>query len=317
MTGAALLRRVLGGKRVELGDEVVVVGGGNTAIDAASVARRLGARATILYRRTTEEMPAIAHEVARALEEGVALEFQTAPVRIERDDGRAVALTCVRTTMSDPDRSGRRRPVPVEGSEHVRPVSFVVVAAAQEPDAVGFESILGGRGRICVDDGWRTSSRRVWAGGDAIERPGGELPVGLVAEALRHGRMAAVAIHATFVGEPRSSPAAVDVVKAGEVKVAAYERRARATIRVAPPEERIRRLDLEGVEGLDPAGAADEARRCMSCGQCFQCELCYLYCQDQAVRKGKAGEPYAYDLDLCQGCRKCAEECPCAYLVMR
>jgi NADPH-dependent glutamate synthase beta subunit-like oxidoreductase len=316
MPGAELLRRVLGGETLDLGAEVVVVGGGNTAVDAASVARRLGARVTIVYRRTLDAMPAIAQEVARAVEEGVRIEPSTAPVAITLDRGRVVTLTCVRTIPGEPDASGRRRPVPVEGSEHALPASFVVVAVAQEPDPSGLDPLVGRRGSIGVDDRWRTSVSRVWAGGDAVERDGGG-PAGLVAVALHHGRRAAESIHAELSGETWSVPVESAVVRPEEVKVETYERRGASVVSVVAPERRIASLDLEVVSGLEPQAAADEARRCMSCGECFHCELCYLYCQDQAVRKGKPGEPYSYDLDLCQGCKKCAEECPCAFLAMR
>ncbi len=170
-----------------VGRRVAVIGGGNTAIDVAREALRLGADdVTIVYRRTRREMPAYPHEVVEAEDEGVHFQWLSAPTRFLGRD-RVEGLECVLMRLGEPDESGRRRPVPVEGSEFVLNVDTVVNAIGQrghgEIDGVALD-----RGSIVVDDDWHTSNPKVFAGGDAVN--GGSSAV----EAVRAGREAAIAI---------------------------------------------------------------------------------------------------------------------------
>jgi glutamate synthase (NADPH/NADH) small chain len=160
----------------DVGRRAVVVGGGNTAIDVAREALRLGAEeVTIVYRRTRDELPAYPHEVAEAEEEGVRFQWLAAPLRVLGDE-RVAAVECVRMELGEPDESGRRRPVPVEGSAFVIPCDSLVRAIGQAGP------------RLEVDENWQTSDPRVFAGGDAVN--GGNS----VVEAVRAGRDAAIAI---------------------------------------------------------------------------------------------------------------------------
>ena len=174
-----------------VGERVVVIGGGNTAIDVARESVRLGAtNVTIVYRRTREDMPAYSFEVDEAEEEGVAFAFRTLPVRF-LGDGRVNAVECVSMRPGSPDESGRRRPVPVSGSEFSLRVDTVVRAIGQQPRpelADRFGGFEHDWGKVVVDDDGRTSNRRVFAGGDAVN--GGDS----VVEAVRHGKRAAAAI---------------------------------------------------------------------------------------------------------------------------
>ena len=152
-SGVEFLNKVNSGEMVDVGEEVVVIGGGDTAIDAARVSKRLssltsekwaldsarvskrmGAKVTILYRRTREEMPAIDPEVEEAIEENIEILYLTAPVGIITENGKAVALKCLRMELGEPDESGRRRPVPIEGSEFEVPCSALIPAVSQEPE---------------------------------------------------------------------------------------------------------------------------------------------------------------------------------------
>lgn len=310
MTGADFLRKNYAGETIDVGNDVVVIGGGNTAIDAASVARRLGANTTILYRRTEAEMPAIQHEIELAKEDGINMEFLAAPTAIKVEDGKATAMTCIKMELGEPDASGRRRPVPVEGSEYERPASFIIPAIAQEPNFDGLDDLHEGRDWIKADEKWATKLDGVYAGGDAVD-------AGLVTIALGQGRKAADAIHCELSNEEWKAEAEPKVVTKDEVKLGFYESKPRVEVDVIAPETRIKSMETEVIGGFTAEQVIEETRRCMSCGKCFQCETCYLYCQDQAIKKKGPGEPYHYDLDLCQGCKKCAEECPCGYLEMR
>ena len=163
-TGTGFLNRANSGEAVEIGKQVVVIGGGDTAIDAARISKRLGADVTLLYRRTRAEMPAIKPEIEGALEEGVKIEFLAAPVEIVQQDGVAVAMKCIRMELGAPDASGRPRPVPKPGSRIRRsPVSAVIAAISQEPDstALGWDRKTGECGATDRDG--------VYAGGDDVE----------------------------------------------------------------------------------------------------------------------------------------------------
>jgi glutamate synthase (NADPH/NADH) small chain len=179
---------------VHAGSEVAVIGGGNTALDAVRTARRMGARARLLYRRSRAEMPAREEEVRHAEEEGVELVFQVHPVHIFGDErGWVTGLECQSMELGAPDASGRRRPVPVPGSERVIAVDTVVEAVGQRPNPIiqstttGLEASTGGV--VKVDESQRTSRPGVFAGGD-LSRGGATVIL-----AMRDGRRAAAAIH--------------------------------------------------------------------------------------------------------------------------
>jgi glutamate synthase (NADPH/NADH) small chain len=181
---------------VKIGREVAVVGGGNTAMDAVRTARRLGAeRAYLVYRRSRQEMPARDEEVHHAEEEGVEFLFLTNPIRVlGSEDHWVTGLECQRMELGEPDGTGRRRPVPIPGSEWVLPVQTVIEAVGQRPNTViqstsrGLE--VGRAGTVVVDDEQRTSRPGVFAGGD-LARGGATVIL-----AMRDGRRAAAAIHA-------------------------------------------------------------------------------------------------------------------------
>ena len=150
---------------------------------------------TILYRRTIEEMPAIRKEVEEAIEEGIRIEFLAAPIGFKKEGDRVTAMRCIRMELGEPDPSGRRRPVPIEGSEFEIPASAIISAISQKPDFSGFESLVDGKEPIRVD-GEGHKVQRIWAGGDVTQ-------LDLVTTAIGHGRRAAEAIE-PFLGKPAS-----------------------------------------------------------------------------------------------------------------
>ncbi len=181
---------------MEVGREVVVIGAGNTAIDAATVAVRLGAeRVTIVYRRSRAEMPAYDHEYAFARLEGIDFRFLTQPVRVVVEGGAVRGLECVRMRLGAPDASGRARPEPVPGSEFLLPCDQVIAAIGQEkPHWLERYGIAIENGYVRVDDGLRTSLEGVWAGGDCIRASGSASTV----MAVEDGKLAARSIHSAL-----------------------------------------------------------------------------------------------------------------------
>jgi NADPH-dependent glutamate synthase beta subunit-like oxidoreductase/Pyruvate/2-oxoacid:ferredoxin oxidoreductase delta subunit len=310
-TGTEFLNRVNSGDAVEVGDKVYVIGGGDTAIDAARVSKRLGADVTILYRRTVKEMPAIPLEIEEAQQEGITMEFLAAPVALIENNGRAVKMKAIRMELKEADSSGRPRPVPIEGSEFEVDVTCVIAAISQEPDFTGLEPLHEGKDWIKADEHGQTPVENTWAGGDALE-------LGLATIAIAQGRYAAEAIDARLRGRQMEKPDQLPVIKADKVKLDWYEKAARHETPTMPVEQRFKDPEAETTSTLSQDDIIAESKRCMSCGFCFDCGTCWSFCQDNAVVKPtEPGQPYKFKMEFCQGCKKCAEECPCGYIEMQ
>ncbi len=310
-SGVEFLNRVYHGEKIDVGDNVIVVGGGDTAIDAARICRRLGATTTILYRRTVKEMPAIDEEIEQAQEEGVKLEYLAAPVGFNKQGNRITGMKCIRMELGEPDDSGRRRPVPIEGSDFEIPATAVIPAISQEPDFTGFEALIDGKDWIQVDPrGASTKVPGVYAGGDAVS-------LALVTTAIGQGRRAAESIDRTFRGQPEPAAGEPPLIQTDRMRLDHYEKADRAPSATLPAEERLAEMEAEVNLPTPREQIIEETRRCMNCGYCFDCEKCWLFCQDQAVDKPMVkGILYSYKLQNCTGCKKCAEECPCGFIDM-
>ncbi len=310
-TGTEFLNRVNSGEAVEVGDRVLVVGAGDTAIDAARVSRRLGADVTIVYRRTRTEMPAIKEEITGAEEEGVKIEFLAAPVDFERGGNRVTKMKCQRMELGEPDESGRRRPVPIPDSYFQLDASTVIAAISQEPDFAGLETLHERKEWIKADGDGSTKIPGTYAGGDDLE-------LGLVTIAIFNGRKAAETIHNRFQNiqpQPEEKP---PVITHDRIVLSYYESKLRNEPVRLSADERLKDLNLEITSTLTQEQVIDEAKRCMSCGSCFDCGTCWSYCQDQAIVKPVIKhEAYRFKLDFCNGCKKCADNCPCGYIEMR
>jgi NADPH-dependent glutamate synthase beta subunit-like oxidoreductase/Pyruvate/2-oxoacid:ferredoxin oxidoreductase delta subunit len=315
MTGTGFLNEVNSGSPPEVGSDVIVIGGGDTAIDAARISRRLGAKVKIVYRRTIKEMPAIAPEIEEAQKEGVEIDFLAAPIKILRNNGRATGMTCIKMELGEPDASGRRRPVPIEGSEFDIPASFIIPAISQEPDFEPLEHLHEGRDWIKTDtDGMvTTAADKTWAGGDAVN-------LGLATIAQAQGRQAAEAIHRAFRGLPAPQPPDLPEVGPDKPNKNFWLEKQQQAVDEAhiAVEEALASLDRETTRTFNAEEARQEAARCMSCGLCFDCENCFKFCTDNAVlRPPEKGGKYEFKLQFCTGCKKCMEECPCGYIDMK
>lgn len=268
--GLDYLRLANTGKPPVLGRNVAVVGGGNTAIDSVRTARRLGAeKAFILYRRSVEEMPARPDEIRECAEEGIPIHTLTQPVRFIGEQGHVTAVECIRMTLGEPDGSGRKRPVPVEGSEFTLQVDSVINALGQESDwtCLTTECIctVTDQGTMAVDPlTLQTADPDIFAGGDAVRGPR------TVIEAIADGREAARSIDRYLKGE--------------DLRLGRKRRMRPITTPVKGPYDPAPRTDMPVLEGGERVGsfaevqlgftaemAAQEARRCITCGaSCIQ-----------------------------------------------
>jgi formate dehydrogenase major subunit len=278
LAGVEFLELVANGNPPDLGHDVMVIGGGNTAVDCARSAARLGVRnVRILYRRSRQEMPCLMEEVEAAEAEGVHIDLLTAPVRVERN-GHGLLLSCQRMALAEPDASGRRRPVAIEGSDFVIACSTVVAAIGQavERSLAEHEGLRVTSWGIAADE--RTLSTNlpgVFAGGDAV------LGADLAVRAVAAGRIAAASIHQYLCGEPltgemNATSIAMRPIDDGE-RAAIFreiEKAARVPMPQIPMERR--RAGFDEVErGLSASDALREARRCLTCG-CQKADCCLV-----------------------------------------
>ena len=308
-TGTDFLSQLNRGNALELGTHVVVVGGGNTAMDAARAARRSGAQVTMLYRRTRKEMPAIETEIDDALAEGVEIVYLAAPVAIAREQGMVRSVRVQRMELGEPDGSGRRKPVPVSGSEHEIGASAVIAAVSQEPDWQGLGELNDGKIWIQAASNGAVG-QDVWAGGDA-------LGLGIAGLAIAQGRQAAEAAHAQLRGLPPRPSVSGNVAPSAAPKPDYYPPMPRSSSPYRDVAARLAQPDLEVQQTIGTAAFFDEVSRCFSCGSCFGCERCYMFCNAGGFSKLQEVAPGRYfslTLDCCESCGKCIEVCPCGYL---
>lgn len=284
-----------------LGRRVVIYGGGNTAIDAARTAKRLGAEeAVIVYRRNRDRMPAHDSEVTEAEEEGIMMRWLSTIKHI--DGGK---LTVEKMEL---DENGFPQPT---GEFEELGADSVVMALGQESDLGLVErarDIEIEKGVVQVDGQMMTGRRGVFAGGDMVpsERT--------VTVAIGHGKKAARYIDAFLHDTEYHKPPVTGDATYDRLTNWYY---ADAPHRVRAKIESARRSSTfdEVVQGLDQDSALFEARRCMSCGNCFGCDNCFGVCPDNAIKKIKPGE-YEFKYDYCKGCGICVEECPCGSIMM-
>jgi 2-oxoacid:acceptor oxidoreductase delta subunit (pyruvate/2-ketoisovalerate family) len=286
-----------------LGRRVAVYGGGNTAMDAARTARRLGATdAVVVYRRTRERMPAHEIEVEEALEEGVRMMWLSTITHA--DAGR---LTIEKMKL---DETGFPQPT---GEFTELDADCVVLALGQEAELSLLDGVEGVRieeGVVQVGPDLMTGHAGIFAGGDMIPADR------TVTVGIGHGKKAARSIDAWLRGAAAAKDGRHELATEDRLNTWYY---ADAPATVRPQLELARRIGTfdEVVGGLDERTAQFEARRCMSCGNCFECDNCYGVCPDNAVIKLGPGQRYQIDLDYCKGCGICASECPCGAIEMR
>ena len=287
----------------QLGRRVVIYGGGNTAMDVARTAKRLGAEeAVIVYRRGREQMPAHDFEVEEALQEGVMLNWLTTIKEI--DDSGAIMVEKMQL-----NEEGWPEPT---GEYETLEADSVVLALGQNVDTSFIEKLDGveaDAGVVRVGPNMMTGAPGVFAGGDMVpsERS--------ITVAVGHGKKAARNIDAWLRGEDYAAAPKHELATIGKLNTWYYTD---APQTIQPQLDILRRRDTfeEVTGGLDETNALFEARRCLSCGNCFECDNCYGVCPDNAVIKLGAGKRFAFNYDYCKGCGMCEEECPCGAIKM-
>jgi NADPH-dependent glutamate synthase beta subunit-like oxidoreductase len=305
LDAVSLLKSMEGEEKPLLGRRVAVYGGGNTAMDVARTARRLGAEeAIVVYRRNRDRMPAHDFEVEEALEEGVLVKWLSTIKHA--DAGRLVI------EKMELDDNGFPQPT---GENEELEADSLVLALGQETDLSLLEGVPGievADGVVQVDERMMTGHPGIFAGGDMVpaERT--------VTVGIGHGKQAARCIDSWLRGAEFRHAPRPGVVGFDELNPWYYSDAPRT---VRPQLEIVRRQSTfdEVVGGLDESNALFEARRCLSCGNCFACDNCYGVCPDNAVIKLDRPGPYRYeiDLDFCKGCGLCAAECPCGAIEMQ
>jgi formate dehydrogenase beta subunit len=303
LDAVTFLRKAASGEAPRLGRRVAIYGGGNTAMDAARTAKRLGAEeALIIYRRDREHMPAHSFEADEALEEGVKINWLRSIKEIDQ--------TRIQVEVMKINADGYPEPT---GQLETLEADALILALGQETDTAFLHEVPGIQfkpdGTVLVDANMMTGHPGIFAGGDMVpsERT--------VTVAVGHGKKAARHINAFLRGGQYLKPPKHDIIGFEKLHVwylTEAEQRPQAHL---APQERRYGFD-EVVKGLGEREAVYEAKRCFSCGNCFECDGCYGACPEQAIIKLGPGNRYRYDYQRCTGCAVCYEQCPCHAIEM-
>ncbi|NJD88242.1 MAG: FAD-dependent oxidoreductase [Betaproteobacteria bacterium] len=302
MDAVQVLRGMEGESKPLLGRRVVVYGGGNTAIDVARTAKRLGAEeAMIVYRRTREKMPAHDFEVQDAIEEGVLIKW----LSTIKEAGEG-AITVEKMQL---DEKGVPQPT---GEFETLEADSVVMALGQDVDLSLLDRVPGLEvegGVVKVGPNMMTSHEGIFAGGDMVpaERT--------VTVAIGHGKKAARHIDAWLKGGAYDPGPKHEIAEYAKLNTWYYSDASKTVRPMLDLQKRVTSFD-EVVMALDETTALFEARRCLSCGNCFECDNCYGVCPDNAVVKLGPGNRFRFNYDYCKGCGVCAAECPCGAIRM-
>jgi|Deesub1362A_J573_1020465.scaffolds.fasta_scaffold00150_73 putative selenate reductase YgfK subunit len=328
------LKKVNAGEKIELGEKVAVIGGGNVAIDSARTAKRLGVdEVTIIYRRSEMEMPAHHKEVEEAKAEGVKFLFLASPKRFIGDNGKLVAVECLKMRLGPPDESGRRRPIPIEGSEFLVQVNTTILAIGEKPDVSFLPKTIeiSKRNTIIVDPlTLETKMPGVFAGGDVVTGPAS------VIDAIAAGKKAAVSINRYLRGMDLKAGREKEIPETTWVpSEEVFEKRPRQLMPVLAASERS--TNFQEVElGYDVETGIREAYRCFFCAPCVQClemeELCepddVIVDEDKCIACANCEKICEFgaikvekfvakvNQNLCKGCGTCAVECPALAISM-
>jgi heterodisulfide reductase subunit A-like polyferredoxin len=277
--GIDFLRRVNTGEKIDPGQKVAVIGGGNTAMDAARTAVRLGAgQVSIIYRRSEQEITAQAEEIHHAKQEGIAFQMLTSPKAFHSTNGQLKQIECIKNELGEPDAGGRRRPVPVSGSEYLQEVDTVIIAIGQAPDTESLPVAVNKNGTIIADPHTLAlTTPGIFAGGDAVTGPATAI------KAIGAGKRAAQSIHNYLQSEtqtildtktqetasPRFAPGEIPVQKAAQPQHI---------------EPQTRKTNFNEVcTGYTEQQAKEEADRCLNCGVCSECGECVRACLREAI----------------------------------
>ena len=332
------LRDIALGKNVEIGQKIAVVGGGNSAIDAARTAKRRGAKeVTLLYRRSREEMPALPSEVEEAEKDGVKIEILVAPKQIIGQNGKVASIECLRMKLGEPDETGRRRPVSIAGSEHKYEVDMVIPALGQLAEASCIpKSLLDEKARIptVTTDPLtlETKVQGIFAGGDIATGPAS------IIEAVGQGKLAAASIHLYLSGQDVHKNREENIEKTTWAKNPKQIKKKERRYHPLPEKSQTTFEEVQDYLEKLERDAKFEAYRCLCCGPCAEClgttelcegdkavvdealcigcNVCAVICPFEAVEKDENNIARIAD-DLCKGCGLCAARCPVRAITMK
>jgi 2-oxoacid:acceptor oxidoreductase delta subunit (pyruvate/2-ketoisovalerate family) len=302
MDAVQVLRGMEGEEKPLLGRRVVVYGGGNTAIDVARTAKRLGAEeAMIVYRRTREKMPAHDFEVQEALDEGVLIKWLSTI--------KQAGEGSIMVERMELDAKGVPQPT---GEMETLEADSVVLALGQDVDLSLLDRVPGmeiADGVVKVGPNMMTAHPGIFAGGDMVpaERT--------VTVAIGHGKKAARHIDAWLRGAAHDPGPKHEIAEFANLNTWYYSDASKTVRPMLDMQKRVTSFD-EVVLALDESTALFEARRCLSCGNCFECDNCYGVCPDNAVVKLGPGNRFRFNYDYCKGCGMCEAECPCGAIRM-
>ena len=327
LSGLDLLEKINRSGKVKVGERVAIIGGGNTAMDVARSVIRLGKKATILYRRSREEMPAFEEEVVEALEEGVKIRYLVNPIGIKEKDGLK-RLECIRMKLGEKDESGRRRPEPVPNSNSFIEADSVIIAAGEEIEISFLPKGIGRKeGIVLTQMDGRTAIERVFAGGDIASTQrtvayaiGSGKKAAMAIDCYLRGKNSEEAIRQILVGDgpsvsifrylhPEERPRSPHIVDFEELNMDYFETSRREKEEKRPLRERKKGFG-EVTSTLTEESALREGERCFSCGTCNECENCYIFCPDASILKREGRIFHQVDYDFCKGCGVCFVECP-------
>jgi NADPH-dependent glutamate synthase beta subunit-like oxidoreductase len=330
--GGDFLKRINSREKVILGKETLVIGGGNTAMDVARSAMRLGSKVTVAYRRTKSEMPALHDEVVEAEEEGVGFQFLIQPVKVSLLNSRRLAVKFQTMKLGGPDQDGRRKATPVKGKFLTLETDHLITAVGEQVDLSWIPQDLIRNDSIGVNP-----SPKIFAGGDAIDQPR------TIVTAIASGKKAAISIDLCLKGgDSKGVFPKIRVGNKGSVSMEAYlsgrnggnwaeplevvpyeklntlffERQKRIETRQLNIERRLKGFS-EANLGFSPEEAALSASRCFSCGTCNYCYNCYFFCPEGVISLDPVHQTKTVDLEHCKGCGTCAKSCPRSVVEMK
>jgi 2-oxoacid:acceptor oxidoreductase delta subunit (pyruvate/2-ketoisovalerate family) len=331
--GLDFLKRVSAGNRKAFKKRVIVIGGGNTAIDVARTILRLGGKPAIYYRRTIEEMPAMESEVSDCKREGIKINYLTTPIKILSKQNKVAGVEFVRNELGERDGSNRRVPVPVKGTNFRVDADAVILAVGEGTDLspfLGFSEME--QQLLKINESGRTSNKKIFAGGDVTHYQR------TVVDAIKSGKRAAIGIDCHLGGinekeifkimgavatnqqgalsfhkyiQKDFSSMGIDgqVIHFEELNTSYFQHDKRNKQLELPFETRIKNFK-EVRRGFTSKKAQKEATRCFSCGLCNTCGNCFIFCPDSSISFDEDETKMLVDYDYCKGCGICIEECP-------
>lgn len=304
ISGIEFIRRVKQGESFNLGSHVVIIGGGNTAIDAARIARRMGSTVTLLYRRTQQNMPANVNEVEEAMREGINFKFLSIVTEIHAAiDNLCLMVQTVQITNANSNIT------PASNAVQKIFANAVVIAISQHPNwnylhELAFDTeFLPATATGQIKPG-------IWAGGDVLR-------MGTVVQAISDGRSAAINLNAKLHGKQEPAIFATPSIHSDNLRLEHYADRQQTQENIRPQESWLVEPDKEIHLGLTQEQFLTEISRCLSCGSCYGCKYCWMYCNVKAYTFRTDPAPGAYfefALQQCEGCGKCVELCPTGFL---